>query len=63
MNWEGRKLLDTKFFTKSDPFLIFYKMMHLGWEKVLETHYMKDTLYPNWNVIYMSDDLLHKDNP
>ena len=38
-------------------------MIHLKWEKVLETYYMKDTLYPNWGVIEMSDDLLYKDNP
>ena len=63
MNWEGRNLLDTRIFRKPDPFLIFYKMMYEKWEKVLQTYYKKDTLYPGWRVIEISDDLLYKDNP
>ena len=34
MKWYGENLLDTKFFSKSDPFLIFYKMVYEKWEKV-----------------------------
>ena len=63
MVWKGENLLDTKFFSKSDPFLIFYKMMYEKWEKVLKTDYIKDTLNPTWYVIEISDELLYKDNP
>ena len=35
MIWEGQNLLNTDFFGKYDPFLIFHKMMYEKWEKVL----------------------------
>ena len=63
MLWWGEKLLDTNFFSKSDPFLIFYKMMYEKWEKVLETYYIENNLNPKWDVIEISDDLLYRDNP
>ena len=63
MLWYAENLLDTKFFSKSDPFLIFYKMMYEKWEKVLESYYIKGNLNPIWKVIEISDDLLYKENP
>ena len=63
MLWKAENLLDTKFYSKSDPFLIFYKMMYEKWEKVLETYYIKDNLNPTWSAMELSDDLLYKDNP
>ncbi|KAM3140071.1 hypothetical protein pb186bvf_007871 [Paramecium bursaria] len=63
MIWQGHNLLNTDFFGKSDPFLIFYKMKYEKWEKVLETYFIKDNLNPIWNVLEISDDMLYGENP
>ena len=63
MIWQGHNLLNTDFFGKSDPFLIFYKMKYEKWEKILETYFIKDNLNPTWNVLEISDDMLYGENP
>jgi hypothetical protein len=51
MKWTGKKLLDVDFFSKSDPFLRFFRSRGEAgsdWILVHETEVIMDNLNPVW---------------
>ena len=48
LSFSAENLANMDLFSKSDPFVVFYKLQGKSWQKLGQTEIIHDTLNPKW---------------